>query len=189
MFHHYFNAVKTNRSLLSIAGLHSRPMSDTLIIPNTKDKKVLYENLIPQLKGLFHGEKNFIANCANGAAAIHQTFQFHWTGFYFVEGNELVLGPFQGPIACTRIAFGKGVCGNAWKNQSTILVEDVESFPGHIACSALSKSEIVVPLKNKNGVVFGVLDIDSDQLAEFNEIDQAYLEQIAELFTEIFDHA
>lgn len=176
-------AVETNPSHLSIAGLHSRPMSESLFIPDTSDKKIRYENLIPQLRSLFHGEKNMIANCANGVAAIHQTFQFHWTGCYFVEGNELVLGPFQGPIACTRIGYGKGVCGTAWKNQTTVVVENVDEFPGHIACSALSKSEIVVPLKNNLGEVIGVLDIDSVDLAAFDETDRWYLEQIAELLT------
>ncbi len=142
-------------------------------------KKELYETVLKQTKALLDAEKNFVANMANTAALIHSTFGFWWTGFYLVEGQQLVLGPFQGPPACTRIGFGKGVCGTSWKNGSTIIVPDVEQFPGHIACSAASKSEIVVPMI-KNGEVKAVIDIDSAELNTFDEEDQHYLEMVAD---------
>lgn len=142
-------------------------------------RKEVYQSLIPQLKALIEGEDDFIANCANIAAALRQSFNFWWVGFYFVKNQEeLVLGPFQGDIACTRIKIGKGVCGTTWEKNETIIVDDVEIFPGHIACSSASKSEIVVPIV-KEGVVIGVLDVDSDKLADFNEVDKIYLEQVA----------
>ena len=141
----------------------------------TKEEK--YQSLLPQIQKLINNEPDVIANLANIAAALKQAFGFFWVGFYIVKENELVLGPFQGPIACTRIAFGKGVCGTAWKERRTIIVPDVEQFPGHIACSSESKSEIVVPLF-ENGEVVGVLDVDSDRLNEFDEIDAEYLEKI-----------
>ena len=126
------------------------------------------------------GEKDQIANMANMAAMIHETFGFWWTGFYIVKGEQLVLGPFQGPVACTRIPYGKGVCGTSWQRQETIVVPDVEEFPGHIACSSLSRSEIVVPIFS-NGSVYAVLDIDSKELATFDDIDKEWLEKIVEL--------
>ncbi len=138
-----------------------------------------YQNLLPQIKALTLGESNHIANMANVSAALKETFDFLWIGFYLVENEELVLGPFQGPIACTRISFGKGVCGTSWKEERIIIVDDVEQFPGHIACSSLSKSEIVLPIYNKHKMV-AVLDVDSAQLAEFNETDALYLKQICE---------
>jgi len=141
----------------------------------TKEEK--YQTLLPQIQELIKNEPDVIANLANIAAALKQAFGFFWVGFYIVKENELVLGPFQGPIACTRIAFGKGVCGTAWKERRTVIVPDVEQFPGHIACSSESKSEIVVPLF-KNGEVVGVLDIDSDRLNEFDEVDAEYLRKI-----------
>jgi GAF domain-containing protein len=144
---------------------------------NATDRAGKYAELLPQLKALLEGESDLIANMANTAAVIHQAFGFHWVGFYLVKGNELVLGPFQGPVACTRIPFGKGVCGTAWKEAKTQLVPDVELFPGHIACSALSKSEIVVPLINE-GEVVAVLDIDSSLLNDFTELDQEWLERV-----------
>jgi GAF domain-containing protein len=147
---------------------------------NATDRAGKYAELLPQLKALLEGESDFIANMANTAAAIHQTFGFHWVGFYLVKGNELVLGPFQGPVACTRIPFGKGVCGTAWKEAKTQLVPDVELFPGHIACSAISKSEIVVPLI-KDGEVMAVLDIDSSFLDDFTEVDREWLERVCKL--------
>ncbi len=159
-------------------------MSEELFIHTTANREEVYRTLIPQMKALIEGEKNFIANVANTMAAIHQTFGFLWVGCYFVDGNELVLGPFQGPIACTRITKGNGVCGTAWLKNQTIIVPDVELFPGHIACSSLSKSEIVIPLQKKNGDAFGVLDIDSATLNDFNEVDQKYLEQIAVLLNQ-----
>ena len=138
--------------------------------------KLLYN----QIKSLIQNENDTIANMSNVAAIIHETFKFWWTGFYRVINNELVLGPFQGPVACTRIGYGKGVCGTSWKEAKTIVVEDVHEFPGHIACSSASKSEIVVPIFKDNQVV-GVLDIDSENLATFDNIDKEWLERIIEL--------
>ena len=138
--------------------------------------KLLYE----QVKALIQTEKDEIANMSNIAAIIHETFKFWWTGFYRVINNELVLGPFQGPIACTRIGYGKGVCGTAWKEGKTIVVKDVHKFPGHIACSSASKSEIVVPIFKDNQVV-AVLDIDSEKFATFDNIDKEWLEKIIDL--------
>ena len=151
-------------------------MSEQLIIAEGS-KAEKYESLLPQIEGITSDETDAIANMANVAAMIHETFGFWWTGFYRVVGTELVLGPFQGPIACTRIKKGRGVCGTAWAEERTIVVPDVDAFPGHIACSSLSRSEIVVPLKH-NGTVIGVLDIDSASLATFDETDQHYLEQV-----------
>ena len=139
-----------------------------------------YQNLYKQLESLLSGETDQIANMANMAALIHETFGLWWTGFYIVKGEQLVLGPFQGPIACTRIPYGKGVCGPSWKRQETIVVPDVEEFPGHIACSSLSRSEIVVPIFSDNKV-YAVLDIDSKELATFDDIDKEWLEKIVEL--------
>ena len=139
-----------------------------------------YKLLLSQVKAMVKDESDPVANMANVAALIQEAFHFWWTGFYRVIDNQLVLGPFQGPVACTRIGFGKGVCGTSWKEKKTIVVEDVEQFPGHIACSSESKSEIVVPLY-KGEVVIGVLDIDSEHLATFNATDQLWLEQIAEV--------
>lgn len=159
-------------------------MAESLFISaDISNKAAVYAELIPQVEALLTGEKDPIATFANAAAAIQQVFQHHWTGFYLVRGEELVLGPFQGPIACTRIAFGKGVCGTAWKENRTVVVDDVEQFPGHIACSALSKSEIVLPLHNPSGEVIAVLDIDSAHLAAFDEADQLALEQICRIIT------
>ena len=144
------------------------------------DKKAQYESLLPQIEGLVTGEPNLIANLANIAAALKEQFNWFWVGFYWVIDDELVLGPFQGPVACTRIKKGRGVCGSAWEKASTIIVEDVEKFPGHIACSSLSKSEIVVPVF-KEGKIIGVLDVDSRELSQFDTTDQVYLEQIVAL--------
>ncbi len=153
-------------------------MADTLIIPAGLTKEEKYKALLPQLKSMLEGESDGIANMANVAAALKEIFRFWWVGFYIVKNNELVLGPFQGPIACTRIACGRGVCGTAWKEGKTLIVPDVEQFPGHIACSSASKSEIVVPLFN-NGLVWGVLDVDSDRLNGFDGTDADYLTKIA----------
>jgi GAF domain-containing protein len=144
------------------------------------DKQAQYESLLPQIKGLLQGEPNLVANLANISAALKEQFNWWWVGFYWIIEDELVLGPFQGPVACTRIKKGRGVCGTAWAEEKTILVEDVEKFPGHIACSSFSKSEIVVPVF-KNGQILGVLDVDSEHLSHFDEIDQAFLEQIVAL--------
>lgn len=162
-------------------------MAEELIINQSLDKESKYKDILPQIKSLIEGEENLIANLANISAALKQTFNFFWVGFYLVKNNELVLGPFQGNIACTRIAFGKGVCGTSWKEKKTILVEDVDKFPGHIACSSLSRSEIVVPIFNKSNVVTMVLDIDSDKPADFDKTDQKYLEQLALIIQNTLD--
>lgn len=145
------------------------------------DKNETYKLLLAQVKAMVKDESDPIANMANVTALIQETFHFWWTGFYRVMDNQLVLGPFQGPVACTRIGFGKGVCGTSWKEKKTLVVEDVEQFPGHIACSSESRSEIVVPLIIKGREVIGVLDIDSEKLATFDVTDQLWLEQIAEV--------
>jgi GAF domain-containing protein len=144
-------------------------------------KEEQYKLLVSQIASLIDGEKDMIAVMSNVVAAIHQTMGFWWTGFYRVIGNELVLGPFQGPVACMHIPYGKGVCGTAWQRAETIIVPDVEQFPGHIACSSESKSEIVVPVFDHDGKVMAVLDIDSEQLATFDEVDRKYLEDICKL--------
>lgn len=149
------------------------------------EKSAIYDSLIPQIKALVGDETDLVANLANVAAAIKQTFGFFWVGFYLVKDGELVLGPFQGPIACTRIALGKGVCGTSWEKGETIVVDDVDAFPGHIACSSLSKSEIVVPVI-KNGNVVAVLDIDSDTLSTFDETDANYLNNLCEWLSSSF---
>jgi GAF domain-containing protein len=154
-------------------------MAENLIIAEG-DKEQKYELLYKQIEALVAGESDTIANMANIAAMIHYTFGFWWTGFYRVQGEELILGPFQGPLACSRIKFGRGVCGTAWKEQTTQVVPDVELFPGHIACSSLSRSEIVVPVWRGEEIV-AVLDIDSEHLATFDEVDKVWLERIVSL--------
>ncbi|MBM3432797.1 MAG: GAF domain-containing protein [Bacteroidetes bacterium] len=150
----------------------------------TGSKEEQYQSLLPQIQGLLEGEADQTANLANVCAALKQQFGWLWVGFYLVKPNaaagadELVLGPFQGPVACTRIRFGKGVCGSCWKEGKTLIVPDVEKFPGHIACSSLSKSEIVIPLKDRERV-WGVLDVDSQELDQFDETDQIFLEKIS----------
>lgn len=155
-------------------------MSEQLIIRG-ETKQERYEALLPQIKAVVEDEPDLIANMANVAAMLHETFGFWWTGFYRVEGEELVLGPFQGPMACTRIKKGRGVCGTAWAEAQTQVVPDVDQFPGHIACSSASRSEIVVPIF-KEGEVIAVLDIDSAQLGTFDQTDRRYLEQVVEMF-------
>ena len=140
-----------------------------------------YRLLTEQIRALIEGETDQVAVMANVCAAIHETMGFWWTGFYRVQGSELMLGPFQGPVACMHIGYGRGVCGTAWKEQRTIVVPDVEQFPGHIACSSLSRSEIVVPVFSKEGEVMAVLDIDSKDLATFDDIDRQYLEDICKI--------
>lgn len=152
-------------------------MPENLTISQSSDRQAKYETLLPQIESLIADEPDLIANLANISAALKQTFDFLWVGFYLVKDEELVLGPFQGSIACTRIRKGKGVCGTAWEKAETIVVEDVDKFPGHIACSGDSRSEIVVPVF-KDGQVCMVLDIDSDQLNAFDEVDSKYLEQL-----------
>jgi GAF domain-containing protein len=154
-------------------------MSDDFVIIRG-NKEAMYEALLPQIEALIGCESDAVANMANVAAALMQTFEFFWVGFYVVKGEELVLAPFQGPVACTRIGYGKGVCGTAWKQGQTIIVPDVEQFPGHIACNAASRSEIVVPVFTHHQVT-AVLDIDSATLNTFDSCDAHYLEQIASL--------
>jgi L-methionine (R)-S-oxide reductase len=154
-------------------------MAEELIVAEgTKEEQ--YQSLLPQVKAVIEGETDLTANLANITAILKQQFGWFWVGFYLVKENQLVLAPFQGPLACTRIQKGKGVCGTSWEKSATIIVPDVEKFPGHIACSSLSKSEIVVPIIRNNKVV-GVLDVDSDELDQFDETDKKYLEQLVEL--------
>ena len=154
-------------------------MAEDLTI-STGTKEEQYLNLVPQIGGLLEGESDLVANMANVVAALREQFKWFWVGFYVVKSNELVLGPFQGPVACTRIRKGKGVCGSSWSQAKTLIVPDVEKFPGHIACSSLSKSEIVVPVI-RNGEVVAVLDVDSDEFDQFNDTDRRYLEQIVDM--------
>lgn len=148
---------------------------DLAIIKGSKEEQ--YQSLLPQIKAIIEGEPDLIANLANIAAALKEQFNWWWVGFYFVKNDELVLGPFQGPVACTRIKKGRGVCGSAWQQAQAIIVPDVEQFPGHIACSSFSKSEIVLPVI-RNEKVIAILDVDSDHLNHFNETDAYYLQQI-----------
>ncbi len=165
-------------------------MAETLNIPLTEDRAEKYKAILPQIQALVSAETDTIANLANITAVLKETFGFFWVGFYIVRQDMLVLGPFQGTLACTRIPFHKGVCGACYTERKTMLVPDVEQFQGHIACSSASKSEIVVPIfdRGRQGVCM-VLDIDSDVLADFSEIDQHYLEQLAEMITETFDNS
>lgn len=155
-------------------------MAEHLIVDNLLSKEEKYKSLLLQIKALIEGEEDIIANMANVSAAIKEMFDYFWVGFYQVKSEMLVLGPFQGPIACTRIKYGRGVCGTCWKEKSTIIVPDVDHFPGHIACSSLSRSEIVVPVMKDNEVL-AVLDVDSVELDEFDEIDSLYLNEICSL--------
>lgn len=152
-------------------------MAEVLNILTTEDKRARYASLIPQIEALIAGEEDLVANLANVAAALRHGLGFFWVGFYLVKQDELVLGPFQGPIACTRIQRGKGVCGKAWERGESIIVPDVDAFPGHIACSSESMSEIVVPMI-REGEVFGVLDVDSAELNSFDEVDREFLERL-----------
>ena len=159
-------------------------MAEELVVSTSADKEEKYHTLLPQIEGLISGEGDLIANLSNIAAALKQTMDFFWVGFYLVKENQLVLGPFQGPIACTRIDFGRGVCGHAWKEKQTVIVANVEDFPGHIACSSSSQSEIVLPAF-KNGNVALVLDVDSDKLNDFDARDQAGLEKLMRIIERI----
>jgi len=155
-------------------------MAEDLNITTSTNKAEQYQSLIPQIEAKLTGEPDLIANLANVCAALKEQFKWFWVGFYLVKGDELVLGPFQGPVACTRIGLGRGVCGAAWQQEKTLIVPDVDAFPGHIACSSLSKSEIVLPLFN-DGKVVAVLDVDSEAFDQFDETDAVYLQQIIEL--------
>jgi L-methionine (R)-S-oxide reductase len=156
-------------------------MSESLILPKTKSRKKIYVALLPQIKDLIDHETDLTANLANIAAALREAFGFFWVGFYLKKENQLVLGPFQGPIACTRIAFNRGVCGHCFTTKQTVVVPDVEAFPNHIACSSASKSEIVLPALDENGDVFLVLDVDSDKLNDFSDVDALYLGELMRL--------
>ncbi|MDB5154480.1 MAG: hypothetical protein JWR54_3231 [Mucilaginibacter sp.] len=155
-------------------------MAEDLTIIHSTDKQEQYRSLIPQIEALLFGETDLVANQANICAALKEQFKWFWIGFYMVKGEELILAPFQGPVACTRIAKGKGVCGAAWEQGKTLIVPDVDAFPGHIACSSLSRSEIVIPIYHHSQVV-GVLDVDSEELDQFDQTDAQYLEQIVKL--------
>lgn len=153
---------------------------DLAIHKGTKEEQ--YKSLLPQIKALLEGEDDLYANLANISAALKEQFNFFWVGFYLVKNDQLVLGPFQGPVACTRINYGKGVCGTSWAQNETLIVPNVEEFPGHIACSSLSKSEIVIPLIKDNAVI-GVLDVDSEELDSFDKTDEIYLKEILNAIT------
>jgi len=158
-------------------------MSETLWVPQTSERKEIYEAILPQVRSLLDGEKDRIANMANVAAALKEAFGFFWVGFYLVKEDQLVLGPFQGPIACTRINFNRGVCGHCYTTGATVIVPDVEAFPGHIACSSASKSEIVVPVFDTDQNIIAVLDVDSDTLDDFSEVDAEWLEKVVGLLS------
>ena len=160
-------------------------MTEDLKIAQTGDKQEKYITLISQLQSLTSSEPDIVANLANISAALKETFNWWWVGFYLVKGDELVLGPFQGPIACTRIRHGKGVCGTAWKEKKSLLVPDVNAFPGHIACSAASVSEIVTPILNKSGEVVGVLDVDSEHYDVLDDTDVRFLEEISQICSKL----
>lgn len=155
-------------------------MAENIYIPQGAERAEIYDAIIPQIRNLVDGESDLVANLANVSSVLKEAFGFFWVGFYVVKGDELVLGPFQGTLACTRIRKGKGVCGTAWQTATTQLVADVDKFPGHIACSSASRSEVVVPIV-KNGAVVAVLDVDSDSLDDFSEVDTKQLEQIARI--------
>ena len=159
---------------------------DLSILKGSKQEQ--YESILPQIEGLLTGENNLIANLANISAALKEQFNWWWVGFYWVQEDELVLGPFQGPVACTRIKKGRGVCGTSWDQNKTFLVPDVDAFPGHIACSSDSKSEVVAPIRNNKGEVIGVFDIDSDKLNDFDQDDVAGLEAIAALISKLLQN-
>lgn len=159
-------------------------MAETIAFNSEASREERYQTILPQLRAVVEGEKDTIANLANIVAVLKEVFGFFWIGFYFVKSDSLVLGPFQGPLACTRIAMGKGVCGTSWKEKKSILVPDVDLFPGHIACSSASKSEVVIPIFINNEVRM-ILDIDSDQLNDFTAVDIKYLEMVADICSQV----
>lgn len=161
-------------------------MAESIAFSRTTDRSVVYDEIAPQIESLIAGETDLTANLANIAAVLKEAFGFFWVGFYLRKENQLVLGPFQGPLACTRIDFGQGVCGHVYSTRKAIIVPDVDEFPGHIACSSASKSEIVLPLFDKSGGLFGVLDVDSDKLDDFSEADLKGLGEIAEIIRRNF---
>ncbi|MDI1241537.1 MAG: GAF domain-containing protein [bacterium] len=160
-------------------------MAESIAFSKAADRETIYAELVPQIEELISGESDLIANLANVAAVLKEAFGFFWVGFYLKKGDQLVLGPFQGPLACTRIDFDSGVCGHAYSTRSTTIVPNVDEFPGHIACSSASKSEIVIPMFDSAGEVFGVLDIDSDRLNDFSEVDQVGLELILSFISNV----
>jgi len=160
-------------------------MAESLAFSKTADRSVIYKEIAPQIEALIGDESDVIANLANVAAVLKEAFGFFWVGFYIAKDNQLVLGPFQGPLACTRIEFGQGVCGHAYSTASTVIVPNVDEFPGHIACSSASKSEIVVPIMNGDGSVFGVLDVDSDRLDDFSETDREGLTNVVSVIERV----
>lgn len=162
-------------------------MAESLAFSKTSDRRVVYAEITPQIGSLVAQESDLIANLANIAAVLKQAFGFFWVGFYIVKGGELVLGPFQGPVACTRIKFDQGVCGHAYTTRQTVIVPNVDEFPGHIACASESRSEIVLPIFDRDGSVFGVLDVDSDRLNDFSETDSHGLSQIARIIERIIE--
>lgn len=159
-------------------------MAESVAFSKSGDRATVYGELAPQIEALIAGETDLIANLANITAVLKEAFGFFWVGFYLVKGDQLVLGPFQGPLACTRIGFGEGVCGHCWGKKETVIVPDVENFPGHIACSSLSRSEIVIPVFGPSGEVFGVLDVDSDRADDFSDIDAEGLGTIVKMIEE-----
>lgn len=156
-------------------------MAESVAFSRTADRAVRYEEILPQIEALLASETDVVANLANVAAVLKEVFGFFWVGFYLAKDGELILGPFQGPLACTRIAFDKGVCGHSFSTWETVVVDDVDKFPGHIACASASRSEIVVPIEGPNGERFGVLDIDSDKLSDFSNLDANGLRPIVDL--------
>jgi L-methionine (R)-S-oxide reductase len=156
-------------------------MAESFAFSRTADRKTIYDEILPQIESLISGESDVIANLANIAAVLREAFRFFWIGFYLVKENQLVLGPFQGPLACTRIQFNEGVCGHCYTTRKTVIVPDVDEFPGHIACSSAARSEIVVPVFDNGAKVFAVLDVDSDRINDFNEVDAKGLENIASI--------
>jgi L-methionine (R)-S-oxide reductase len=165
--------------------LDSLNMAESIAFSQTAERRVIYQEIAPQIAALVEGETDLIANLANIAAVLKETFGFFWIGFYLKKGEELVLGPFQGPLACTRIKFNKGVCGHCYTTKETVIVPDVEAFRGHIACSSASKSEIVLPVFDKNGEVAMVLDVDSDKFNDFSDIDAEGLKKIVNIIEEL----
>jgi GAF domain-containing protein len=160
-------------------------MAESLAFSKTSDRCVIYDEIVPQIDALISGEPDLTANLANVAAVLRQAFGFFWVGFYLKKGDQLVLGPFQGPIACTRIDFGKGVCGHAYSTAETVVVPNVDEFPGHIACASESKSEIVVPIFGRSAEVLGVLDVDSDRLDDFSDVDREGLTRIVRVIERV----
>ncbi|CAN5433021.1 MAG: GAF domain-containing protein [Pyrinomonadaceae bacterium] len=160
-------------------------MAESLAFSKTSGRETLYKEIIPQIKSLVEGESDLIANLANITAVLKEAFGFLWVGFYLEKGGQLVLGPFQGPLACTRINFDQGVCGHAYTTQEIVIVPNVDEFPGHIVCSSASRSEIVLPIFDKSGEIFGVLDVDSDRLSDFSETDAQGLSRITDIITKI----